>query len=117
MDDPNQFDLPRIEASPLLAGVEFRETVESTQTLARDLAAHTDVRMPLLVLASQQTAGRGRGENRWRSASGALTFSVVLAGDRLDRSAGTLAQVSLASALAVCGAVERFAPQAECGIK
>lgn len=33
---------------------------------------------PVLVLAGEQTAGRGRGANRWWSANGALTFSLLL---------------------------------------
>lgn len=33
---------------------------------------------PVLVLAGEQTAGRGRGANRWWSATGALTFSLIL---------------------------------------
>ena len=33
---------------------------------------------PVLVLAGEQTAGRGRGANRWWSATGSLTFSLIL---------------------------------------
>ncbi|MFM7072462.1 MAG: biotin--[acetyl-CoA-carboxylase] ligase [Planctomycetota bacterium] len=33
---------------------------------------------PVLVLTGEQTAGRGRGANRWWSATGSLTFSLIL---------------------------------------
>ncbi|MEM9703137.1 MAG: biotin--[acetyl-CoA-carboxylase] ligase, partial [Planctomycetota bacterium] len=63
-------------------------------------------RLPLLVVAERQTAGRGRGGRRWWSGSGALTFSLLIAPSRhgLENRAGVL---SIATALAVCDAVER----------
>ncbi|MEX2186491.1 MAG: biotin--[acetyl-CoA-carboxylase] ligase [Pirellulales bacterium] len=50
----------------------------STNDRATELARDTSVPLPALVTADRQTAGRGRGANRWWSGAGALTFSLVV---------------------------------------
>lgn len=59
--------------------VEYHATLPSTNDRALALLAESALQLPRLVLAGEQTAGRGRGANRWWSTSGAITASAVLA--------------------------------------
>lgn len=107
-------DLQRIEAESPVACVEFHETIGSTNDRALTLARESSARLPALVLAGEQTAGRGRGRNMWSSAPGSLTFSLVVELHEelpLDR----LPVVSLAAASAVCQTIEQAMP-GECSI-
>lgn len=58
--------------------VHYRET-DSTNSRAIELLASGDsIATPCLVYAESQSAGRGRGANHWWSASGSLTFSLIV---------------------------------------
>ncbi|MGQ0635586.1 MAG: biotin--[acetyl-CoA-carboxylase] ligase [Planctomycetaceae bacterium] len=72
-------DLDRLRGHPFIGRVDWHSTIASTNDRALALAAGDTLDTPLLVLADEQTAGRGRGSNSWWSARGALTFSLVLA--------------------------------------
>ena len=60
-----------------LAHIEFYESVESTNTVALEMLKSTDVPIPTLIIAHEQTAGRGRGSNQWWSPTGSLMFSLI----------------------------------------
>ncbi|MCC6127000.1 MAG: biotin--[acetyl-CoA-carboxylase] ligase [Pirellulales bacterium] len=60
-----------------IAEVEPHDTLTSTNDRAAELANAADRRLPLLVIADMQTAGRGRGGNRWWTGAGSLAFSVL----------------------------------------
>src|SRR5438034_451345 len=62
-------------------------------------------------------AGRGRGTNRWWSADGALTFSLVLEAPQERLPMSRWPQVALVAGVAVCEALERMAPRAEMRVK
>jgi BirA family transcriptional regulator, biotin operon repressor / biotin---[acetyl-CoA-carboxylase] ligase len=102
---------------PLVAAVDFHDQIGSTSDRALELAARDDAALPLLVLAERQTAGRGRGTNRWWTAEGALTFSLALAApaDRLPPFRWP--QVALATGLAVCDALQPLVPAADLRVK
>lgn len=69
-----------------------------------------------MILAGQQTAGRGRGSNRWWSSGGAITFSYVTRpAAALDRAHWP--RLSLAAAVAVCEALAELAPGLQPGIR
>ena len=72
-------DLETLLQDTFLANViHFRET-DSTNTRAIELLASSEsVATPCLVYAESQSAGRGRGANQWWSASGSLTFSLIV---------------------------------------
>ena len=59
---------------------EFWEQLASTNDRAAELADVEPERLPLLVWAERQTAGRGRGGHHWWSAEGALTISLLMEG-------------------------------------
>lgn len=89
----------------------------STNDRALQLAAQTDLPTPLLVLAEEQTAGRGRGSHRWWSQPGALTFSLVLDAAALQPRPEHWPRVSLTAAVAVCEVLESLVPHLSCGIR
>lgn len=86
---------------------EFHETITSTNDRATELAANQRIELPALVVARHQTSGRGRGQNAWWSADGALTFSLLL--DPITYGITTLdwPRLSLATAVAICDALSR----------
>ena len=115
--DPNRFDLQRLESAALVANLEFRDVVTSTQDVAREMAAVPSVKTPTLVLAQTQLAGRGRGTNRWWSSVGGLTFSLIIDPTTFGLSAGQETCLSMAAALAVCETLGDLAGAGQCGIK
>jgi BirA family transcriptional regulator, biotin operon repressor / biotin---[acetyl-CoA-carboxylase] ligase len=109
LDHPS-LDAPRLLAETFAASVEHYVELPSTNDQAKLRGATDPCPMPLLVVADRQTAGRGRGVNRWWSGPGSLTFSLLVPPERLpaDRAVGPL--VALAAGVAV---VECLAPLAE----
>jgi len=104
-------DVSRITKSGLVRHIEHHESLGSTSDRALELAAGGDAPLPLLILTERQTAGRGRGTNRWWSAEGALTFSLVLdATQALPPAARP--RVALAAGLAICEGLAELAPHA-----
>jgi BirA family biotin operon repressor/biotin-[acetyl-CoA-carboxylase] ligase len=93
-------------AFPFVRTVVERPVVESTNDVARALLLRGFDELPLLVWAAQQTHGRGRGENRWYSDEGSLTFSLALNpaahGLQVDREP----RLALVTALAIIEAIE-----------
>lgn len=51
---------------------------ESTNAVARELAATQGANEGAIVIAERQSAGRGRGKRQWHSPAGGLYFSVLL---------------------------------------
>ena len=110
-------ELERLQAETFLETIEFHPELSSTNDLALELVSRGSVQTPLLVLTERQTAGRGRGENRWWSDSGALTFSLVTESPATNLPAQSCPQASLTVGLAVCEALEELLPGAELGLK
>ena len=98
-------DIDRILRETFVARAEYFPTIGSTNDRALECAAQDDGQLPLLVVADQQTAGRGRGVNRWWTGPGALAFTLLLDGPTVgaDRSRSPL--VALAAAVAIADAV------------
>jgi BirA family biotin operon repressor/biotin-[acetyl-CoA-carboxylase] ligase len=111
------FDLSRIAKSGLVRHIDFHESLGSTNDRALELAPRDELPLPLLVLAQQQTAGRGRGTNRWASAPGALTFSLLLEAAEEELPPDARPRVALAAGLAVCEALEPLVPRADWRVK
>jgi BirA family biotin operon repressor/biotin-[acetyl-CoA-carboxylase] ligase len=101
---------PRVGSSGLGSPFVHLDTTGSTNDHARTLAL---ARAPTgtVVVAEEQTAGRGRQGRSWTAPRGrALTLSIVWRTDR------DLEALPLAVAVAVCGACEAVAP-VRCEIK
>jgi len=101
-------DLARIVADTFIERVDYHDQIESTNTRAAEVATadSPDDRSCVLVLADHQSAGRGRGANKWWSTRGSLTFSVLLRPDVLQLPTNRWPLVSLTAGLAVCRAIE-----------
>jgi BirA family biotin operon repressor/biotin-[acetyl-CoA-carboxylase] ligase len=100
-------ELDRIVAETFVERVEYRAEFASTNSRALELAGDESASC-VLVLADRQTDGRGRGANRWWSAEGALTFSVLVKPDHFRLPTRRWPQVSLTTGLAVCDAIDEL---------
>ena len=111
------FNADRILAADLVKQLVLRAEIGSTNDLAMELVAAGQLRTPALVLAERQMAGRGRGANRWWSAAGALTFSLVLDPAQINLPAERWPPISLATAVAIVTALEPLAAGVRFGVK
>jgi BirA family biotin operon repressor/biotin-[acetyl-CoA-carboxylase] ligase len=111
---PRAFDLTPIAEHPFLRSLLFLDETPSTNDVAHQIGGAEALVFPMLILTERQTEGRGRGANRWWSSGGALTFSVVLKAETHGLTPPLWPRVALASAVAICRAVDRWLP-AWCG--
>jgi BirA family biotin operon repressor/biotin-[acetyl-CoA-carboxylase] ligase len=93
------------------------DELPSTQEEARRLSANGYPELPFFVQALRQTAGRGRGENRWSAGEGALAFTLVFEPAALGLGPEQVATLSIATALGVCESLQRFSPAEPLAIK
>lgn len=80
------------------------EVLDSTQNLARELALQ-NTPDGTLVLAYEQTGGRGQYERSWDAKRGGIYFTLVLRPQKAVRYSGTL---SLRAAGAVCDTLKKM---------
>lgn len=85
--------------------VEHHEVLDSTQTRARQLVAGGEAKLPALVVADRQTAGRGRGSNRWWTGEGSLAFSLVIDPEHFGFPRRAVPRLSLAAGVAIVDSV------------
>jgi BirA family transcriptional regulator, biotin operon repressor / biotin---[acetyl-CoA-carboxylase] ligase len=109
--------LAAIAAESGIAALEYQPEVASTNDWALQLAGDDQRQWPLLVLTARQTGGRGRGNNPWWSANGALTFSLVLDTARWSLRLDRWPQIALTSGLAICEALQQLYPPGIFGLK
>jgi BirA family transcriptional regulator, biotin operon repressor / biotin---[acetyl-CoA-carboxylase] ligase len=107
----------RVEAETFIRQFDRSAELPSTNDRAVELVREAVLETPLLVWSDRQTSGRGRGANRWWSAEGALTFSVVLSLESLVLPASRWPKISLTAGVAVCRALSRRLPRADIGLK
>lgn len=98
----------RIVAEKLAAGVEYHEWLGSTNDRAKELARWESVRLPLLIVADRQSAGRGRGAKSWWTGDGSLAFSLLVGIEHWGPDRGQLPITGLAAGVAL---VEVLAPR------
>jgi BirA family transcriptional regulator, biotin operon repressor / biotin---[acetyl-CoA-carboxylase] ligase len=115
--DSSAANVDRICAATFVRHAEFFDSLGSTNDRAKDLARRPELPLPALVVASLQTAGRGRGSNAWWADRGALTFSLLIEPAAFAISTASWPRLSLASAVAVCDALQSEAPHAKLGLK
>jgi BirA family biotin operon repressor/biotin-[acetyl-CoA-carboxylase] ligase len=106
-------NLRKIRENSFIDGVEYYASIPSTNDRAIAAAGEKDVRLPLLIVADAQTAGRGRGSNRWWTGQGSLAFSLLIASEPSSRSS---VMISLAAGVAVVDALAPLVPGHEIGI-
>ncbi len=71
-------NLRKILEKTFVIDMEHHAAIGSTNDRAIECAAFERVKLPLLILADCQTAGRGRGSNRWWTGPGSLAFSLLI---------------------------------------
>ncbi len=117
-NDPidQRIDVPRLLAESPVARVEYFESIGSTHDVAHQHARIADTRLPLMVIAEAQTAGRGRGQNRWWTGGGSLAFSLVFDPADWSLSAALQPQRSLAVGVSIVDTVAPLVPRADVGL-
>jgi BirA family biotin operon repressor/biotin-[acetyl-CoA-carboxylase] ligase len=109
-------DIPRLLAETPISRIEYHETISSTNDRARELAPALGREEAALIVADQQTAGRGRGANRWWTAPGSLACSLVFDPATLGILRASFPLISLATALAIVDATRPLLPGQELGM-
>jgi BirA family biotin operon repressor/biotin-[acetyl-CoA-carboxylase] ligase len=110
-------DSDQLRASLNLPTFEHHCELGSTNDRAIELARDPATLLPLLVVADRQTAGRGRGANRWWSDGGALLFTLAIEPDAFGIAAEHWPLIALVAGLAIAEALEDFAPAAPLALK
>src|SRR5580658_3028936 len=106
-----EFDPIVLRAAAQVDHVEYHPTLTSTNDYARVASARLGRHESLLVIADEQTAGRGRGSNRWWTGSGSLAFSLLFDPAARGIARQDCAMISLASAITIVEAANpRIAP-------
>jgi BirA family biotin operon repressor/biotin-[acetyl-CoA-carboxylase] ligase len=72
------FDVQTLRQRTGYAQVLVLDEVDSTQRIAREKVDAHEAHLPALVVAHQQTAGRGRGRNRWLADGGSLAVTFMI---------------------------------------
>ncbi|WP_254509723.1 biotin--[acetyl-CoA-carboxylase] ligase [Anatilimnocola floriformis] len=108
-------ELASLAAHPWIQRLEFTQSLGSTNDQATQLAAEEFLACPALVWAEEQTAGRGRGGNRWWSSRGGLMFSVILSGE--GSAPANWSGYSLTAGLAICEALAAEIPAVDFAVK
>lgn len=114
---PRWFDLNELARLNVVRRIEFFQSTGSTNDDALRLAADNDTPLPLLVVAEEQTGGRGRGSNRWWAKNGSLTFSLVIQPSHYAIRAESWPLISLATAIGVGDALGHCAAGSHVGLK
>lgn len=113
---PLVIDADRIERETFVRATEVHVELPSTNDRALELAGVTTT-TPHLIVALRQTAGRGRGANRWWADDGALTFSLIVEPDTEALPFSRWPELSLAAGGAVCEALQSLLPSADVRLK
>ncbi len=111
-----QWDIDRCVRETFLAGAEHHPILGSTNDRAKQLAAEQGCPMPYLIVADRQTAGRGRGRNRWWTGHGSLALSLLLDGRSWPTTPNPGPLAALAAAVAAAQTVAPLVPAARVGI-
>jgi BirA family biotin operon repressor/biotin-[acetyl-CoA-carboxylase] ligase len=96
-----QFDWSPLVARGLVDRAEHFASLGSTNDYAREIAAGTPRDQRVLIVADEQTAGRGRGVNRWWTGPDSLACSLLFdpAARQIERRHYSM--ISLAAAIAI----------------
>ena len=113
---PSPIDAERVLRQTFVASVECHGTVDSTNDRAKQCWTEGREPLPLLVTAERQSAGRGRGTNRWWTGEGSLAFSLLLELRpwAIDRNGEPM--TALVAGIATAEALAPLLPQGTVGI-
>ncbi len=109
-------NLRKILEKTFVVDLEHHAEINSTNDRALERAALPGIKLPLLIVADHQTAGRGRGFNRWWTGPGSLAFSLLVEAEMVSAAAARKALVSLAAGVAIVDALAPLLSGHEIGI-
>ena len=111
-------DLETLLEDTFLRSVTHYSQTDSTNTQAIELlAANKSDPSPRLVYAESQIAGRGRGANQWWSASGSLTFSLIVDFEKIALSPEQKPLLPLLTGMAILRTGQGILPDADFKLK
>ena len=117
-DSIRKSDLQSLLGDTFLQSVNHFAETDSTNTRAIELLATGDsIATPCLVYAENQSQGRGRGANRWWSASGSLTFSLVVDFQKTGFSAQQKPLLPLLTGMAILRTGKSVLPDGDFALK
>lgn len=106
----------RLRLPSFLSVVDYARVADSTNDVARRRATELTKDVGLLAIAEEQTAGRGRGSNRWWTGAGSLAFSLLIDPAQFGIELRYASMVPLAAATAIVEVVTRRLPSPAVGI-
>lgn len=110
-------DVPRLLAESCLRRADWLDQIDSTNDHALLLANQPEIESPWLIGAERQTAGRGRGANRWWGAEGSLLFSLLIDMPKMGLVSADWPRFSLITGLAVAETLASMVSSAVVGLK
>lgn len=114
----DELDLQSLPALTFVRTIRALAETPSTNTAAMDWSPQLQAEeLPALVITERQTAGRGRGANRWWSGPGALTFSLLIEPGQHGIPMIGWPALSLTVGAAAATALERLVPTANLRLK
>ena len=116
MNDVANYNWSRFTTAGLVDRVEYFPSLVSTNDFARGRAASSPRGQRLLIVADEQTAGRGRGGNRWWTGAGSLACSLLFdpALRKIERRFYPM--ISLAAAIAIVESVAALSGRSDVGL-
>lgn len=109
-------DLDRVLQRTFVARAEHHVSIGSTNDRARACASGSPGALPLLITAEVQTAGRGRGSNRWWTGRGSLACTLLLDLAALGVKRREWSLVGVATGVAVAQAIAPLVPKQPVGL-
>ncbi|MEN6458279.1 MAG: biotin--[acetyl-CoA-carboxylase] ligase [Thermoguttaceae bacterium] len=103
-------DIVRVLRETFVAQAEHHPSLDSTNNRAAWCASRGPRDLPLLVVADEQTVGRGRGSKRWWTGRGCLAMSLLVDPATVAAEEGRSPLVALAAAVAVAETVRANCP-------
>jgi len=110
-------DLRRVVDETFVRLVDYHDELPSTNDRALRILPEWREKLPALIVAGQQTAGRGRNQNKWWAAPGALTFSLLAASIKQANLPSPWPALSMWTAIALRNALVEFIPTARVQLK
>lgn len=112
------FNAARIRDMSDAEHVEVHRQIESTNDRAIELTRQNTLATPALIVAEQQTAGRGQRGRTWFSGEGSLTFSWIAPRQQQTETVErTRKLIPMASALAIANGIESLSQLTDIQIK
>jgi BirA family biotin operon repressor/biotin-[acetyl-CoA-carboxylase] ligase len=112
-----ELNVARIPSDSFVARVEHYAALPSTQMRAREAAANPFETLPLMVVADEQTAGRGREGNSWWTGVGNLAFSLLIDPAEFGCPRRAVPSMSLAISVAIIDAIAPRAAEHRIGLR